>query len=65
MEPEDAYLCIVPGRGPGKKLSLLFDDDAGLSMILSKAIMLAADDRITDDTITAQLRRNRLSTSIN
>ncbi|NMO51940.1 DUF4132 domain-containing protein [Actinoplanes sp. TBRC 11911] len=60
MEPDDAYLCIVADRGPAKKLSLPFDDDPVLSVILSKAVMLAADDRITDPTITRQLRRSRL-----
>jgi hypothetical protein len=57
MEPDDAYLCIVPGRARAKKVALPFDDDPVLSVILSKAIMLAADHRITDSTITAQLRR--------
>ncbi|WP_285687826.1 DUF4132 domain-containing protein [Actinoplanes sp. NBRC 103695] len=60
MEPDDAYLCIVPDRAKAKKLSLPFDDDPILSVILSKAIMLAADDRITDPSITRQLHRSRL-----
>jgi hypothetical protein len=60
MEPDDAYLCIVPDRAKTKKFSLPFDDDPVLSVILSKAIMLAADDRISDATITRQLRRSRL-----
>jgi len=60
MEPDDAYLCIVPDRGKAKQFSLPFDDDPVLSVILSKAIMLAADDRITDATITRQLSRSRL-----
>jgi len=60
MEPDDAYLCIVPDRGRSKKLSLPFDDDPVLSVILAKAIMLAADDRITDESITRQLHRSRL-----
>jgi hypothetical protein len=55
MEPNDAYLCIVPERGKGTKVRLPFDDDPMLSIILSKAILLAADDTITDDTILQQL----------
>ncbi|MCU7728605.1 DUF4132 domain-containing protein [Actinoplanes sp. KI2] len=60
MEPDDAYLCIVPDRAKAKKVVLPFDDDPVLSVILSKAIMLAADDKITDPTIAVQLRRSRL-----
>ncbi|MEU4218770.1 DUF4132 domain-containing protein [Actinoplanes sp. NPDC026623] len=59
MEPDDAYLCIVPVRAKAKKVILPFDDDPVLSVILSKAIMLAADNRITDPAITAQLHRSR------
>ncbi|MEU2546428.1 DUF4132 domain-containing protein [Streptomyces roseolus] len=65
MEPSDAYLCVVvdrsreAGRAAGK-VFLPFEEDGGmLSVILSKAFLLAADDRITDPTITAQLRRGR------
>ncbi|MFF9338704.1 DUF4132 domain-containing protein [Streptomyces sp. NPDC014773] len=65
MEPSDAYLCVVVdrsrevGRAAGK-VFLPFEEDGGmLSVILSKAFLLAADDRITDPTITAQLRRGR------
>ncbi|GIJ61004.1 DUF4132 domain-containing protein [Virgisporangium aurantiacum] len=55
MEPDDAYLCIVPGRGTGE-VWLPFDDDPTLSVILSKAIMLAADGAITDRGIVDQIR---------
>ncbi|MFF2780145.1 DUF4132 domain-containing protein [Streptomyces sp. NPDC058052] len=65
MEPSDTYLCVVvdrsreAGRAAGK-VFLPFEEDGGmLSVILSKAFLLAADDRITDPTITAQLRRGR------
>ncbi|MFI8424306.1 DUF4132 domain-containing protein [Streptomyces sp. NPDC085479] len=65
MEPSDAYLCVVvdrareAGRAAGR-VFLPFEEDGGmLSVILSKAFLLAADDRITDPTITAQLRRGR------
>ncbi|MFG3556772.1 DUF4132 domain-containing protein [Micromonospora sp. NPDC047557] len=56
MEPDDAYLCIVAARAQTGRLHLPFDDDPMLSTILSKAIMLAADDRITDPTVLSQLR---------
>ncbi|WP_438874585.1 DUF7737 domain-containing protein [Symbioplanes lichenis] len=56
MEPDDAYLCIVPGRR-GARVTLPFDDDERLSLILSKAFLLAADDKITDATILRQLPR--------
>ncbi|MFF5056540.1 hypothetical protein ACFY1S_25490 [Micromonospora sp. NPDC000663] len=54
MEPNDAYLCIVPARGGTGRLHLPFDDDPMLSTILSKVIMLAADDMITDPTVLRQ-----------
>ncbi|MET7396900.1 DUF4132 domain-containing protein [Dactylosporangium sp. NPDC005572] len=55
MEPNDAYLCVVPGRVPAGPVHLPFDDDAILSVILSKAMLLAADEKITDRTILRQL----------
>lgn len=56
MEPDDTYLCIVPSarKAPGH-IFLPFEDDR-LSLILSKAFLLADDTRITDASITAQLR---------
>jgi hypothetical protein len=55
MEPNDAYLCIVvAARGPGDRVFLPFEDDR-LSVILSKAFLLADDDKITDPTILQQL----------
>ncbi|MGI5156408.1 DUF4132 domain-containing protein [Microbispora sp. CA-102843] len=56
MEPNDAYLCIVP-RGSGDRVFLPFEEDGGLlSVIVSKAFLLAADTEITDPTITRQIR---------
>jgi len=55
----DRYLCIVPGRGKDKfldNLYLPFEGDRGLSIVLSKAFLLAADDKITDSTILSQLK---------
>jgi hypothetical protein len=60
MEPNDQYLCIVPDRSKNKtseSLFLPFEGDAGLSIILSKAFLLADDDKITDTTITSQINR--------
>ena len=58
IEPDDRYLCIVPAnavRTP--RVTLPFDGDEVLSVILSKALLLAADDTITDPTILHQLKR--------
>jgi hypothetical protein len=59
MQPNDQYLCIVPGRGAGAgssgQLFLPFEGDAVLSVILSKAFLLADDHRITDPTIVRQI----------
>jgi hypothetical protein len=60
MEPNDQYLCIVPDRGqksPTEGLFIPFEGDTGLSVILSKAFLLADDDKITDSTITSQINR--------
>jgi hypothetical protein len=59
MEPNDQYLCIVPDRnskgGSTEKLFLPFEGDNVLSIILSKAFLLADDDKIIDTTITRQI----------
>jgi len=59
MEPNDQDLCIVPARGPvaadSDRLFLPFEGDATLSIILSKAFLLAADNAITDPTIVRQI----------
>lgn len=61
MEPNDQYLCIVPDAraragGPGE-LFLPFEGDNTLSVIISKAFLLAADDKIKDPSITSQIQR--------
>lgn len=62
MEPNDQYLCIVEGRnkkqGDSGKLFLPFEGDHRLAVILSKAFMLAADEKISDRTIISQIKRN-------
>lgn len=61
MEPNNQYLCIVADhvkaardKGSGK-VFLPFEGDTTLATILSKAFLLAADDKITDPTITRQI----------
>jgi hypothetical protein len=59
MEPNDQYLCIVPDRTPASKtpqnLFLPFEGDHTLTVILSKAFLLAEDSKIKDETITRQI----------
>ena len=56
MEPGNRYLCIVPDRGSGSgNVYLPFDGDNTLAIILSKAMLLAADTKITDQTILRQI----------
>jgi hypothetical protein len=62
MEPNNQYLCIVPSRGaaakdPAQGVFLPFEGDGQLSVILSKAFLLAHDTAIADPTITRQIRR--------
>src|SRR6266545_2772239 len=57
MEPNDAYLCVVARKRSTPTLHLPFDEDPMLSVILSKAFLLAADDKITDPSIVQQLGR--------
>lgn len=60
MEPNDQYLCIVPDRSQKshtENLFIPFEGDNGLSIILSKAFLLANDDQIADPTITSQINR--------
>ncbi|MEU6350046.1 DUF4132 domain-containing protein [Streptomyces sp. NPDC047072] len=55
--PNDQYLCIVPTANPTTPQAgyLPFEGDRGLAVILSKAMMLANDTKITDPTILSQL----------
>ncbi len=58
MEPNDQYLCIVPDRSKkdvAKKIFIPFEGDNALSVILSKAFLLAEDEKIQDTTITSQI----------
>ncbi len=58
MEPNDQYLCIVPdarARAQPDNLFLPFEGDNTLSVIISKALLLADDTKIKDPTITRQI----------
>ena len=61
MSPNDQYLCIVTARSAAGSASanvfLPFEGDQTLSIILSKAFLLAEDTKIKDPTITSQLKR--------
>jgi len=51
-------LCIVPSSNTStRRIMLPFEGDAILTLILSKVLLLAADDKVTDPTILQQLNR--------
>jgi hypothetical protein len=61
LEPGSRHVCILVAGGrrrPGEPgyVWLPFEGDDTLAAILSKAILLAADDRIADPSIRAQIR---------
>jgi hypothetical protein len=58
IEPGSRYLCIVEGaatKAKPRNLALPFDGDPKLSLILSKAFLLADDRKIKDEMILRQL----------
>jgi hypothetical protein len=59
MEPNDQYLCIVPKPGDASSDPVLlpFEGDRTLSVILSKAFLLADDAKIKDPGILSQIKR--------
>ena len=59
MIPNDQYLCIVPKQTTAghDRVFLPFEGDRVLSVILSKAFLLAEDTKITDPSITSELTR--------
>ncbi len=61
MEPNNQYLCIVPDQGSlakgSDKLFLPFEGDRTLSVIISKAFLLADDAKIKDASIVSQIKR--------
>jgi hypothetical protein len=61
MTPNDQYLCIVSKSAAGDEVdgvTLPFEGDRTLSIILSKAFLLANDSQITDGSILSQIRRS-------
>lgn len=58
MEPNDQYLCVVARQGQkvSERVFLPFEGDQTLAIILSKAMLLAEDTRILDQTIISQIR---------
>lgn len=56
MEPGDVYLCIVAAGKRGGRAFLPFEEDGRLSLILSKAFLLADDTKITDESILRQIK---------
>jgi hypothetical protein len=52
---QSRHVCIVPASGNEPQIHVPFEGDRTLSLIISKALLLAADDRITDPGILAQL----------
>lgn len=61
MEPNNEYLCIFEDRtfsAPSQKnVFLPFEGDRCLSLILSKAFLLADDRKINDPTFLSQISR--------
>lgn len=60
MDPNDQYLCIVEARGAAadaaSQVFLPFEGDSILSIVLSKAFLLAADKKIADPSIVRQIQ---------
>ena len=57
-EPDNRHICIVPKGATLRKadrIDLPFEGDRTLSLILSKAMLLAADDKIKDSAILDQI----------
>ena len=62
MAPNDQYLCIVPDRRADNAAGgvfLPFEGDTMLSLILSKAFLLAEDIKIKDPSIVSQISVGR------
>src|SRR5215470_17051079 len=58
MQPNDQYLCIVQDhQNAGARVRLPFEGDSTLALILSKAFLLAEDDKIKDRSIVSQIKR--------
>lgn len=56
MDDNQQHICIVPDRGKSLRMTLPFDGDPILSLVLSKALLLIEDDKITDPVILRQMK---------
>ena len=58
MSPYNQTLCIQPlmSAKTESKVYLPFEGDYGLSIIISQALLLAEDDKITDSIINRQIK---------
>jgi len=58
MSPNNQYLCIVPDKKAQSTdgIFIPFEGDPMLALILSKALLLANDQSITDSSIVAQIQ---------
>jgi hypothetical protein len=64
MSPNDQYLCIVVSQAKSAEqpqVFLPFEEDGLLSLILSKAFLLAGDAAIADPAIRSQIMDSELS----
>ncbi|NVI89917.1 DUF4132 domain-containing protein [Actinomadura sp. BRA 177] len=57
MEPGNVRLRVEPSRRPSQKGLFLPFEDERLTQILGTALLLAADHRISDETVLAQIKR--------
>lgn len=58
MAPDDQYLCIVQNANAKEvgNIFLPFEGDSAFSVLISKAFLLAEDDKIKDPSITSQIK---------
>ncbi|MFB4295930.1 DUF4132 domain-containing protein [Actinomadura sp. NTSP31] len=56
MDPDGARLRVVPSRRVGQSGLFLPFEDERLSLIVSKAVLLAADHRIADESVLARIK---------
>ncbi|MCG7545526.1 DUF4132 domain-containing protein [Pseudoalteromonas sp. MM17-2] len=59
IQPHNQYLCILP-KITKTKAHLPFEEDKKLLVILSKALLLASDNKIKDEAILSQINGSSL-----
>ncbi len=55
LAPTNRHVCIVPASSKTLAVQLPFEGDATLSLIMSKALLLTDDDKISDPVIRRQI----------